>query len=101
MSLDPREVAAAVRRDDAAGVAGLLRGATEAERKACARTLKPLFDGPRSPYDNLVPVELSPQEIGWIRLARAGRTGEVPPDVVARWQAARAEHARIEGEYEA
>ena len=101
MSLYPREVEAAVRRNDAAGVAGLLRGATEAERKACAKALKPLFDGPRPPYDNLVAVELPPQEIGWIRLARAGRTGEVPPDVVARWQAARAEHTRIEREYEA
>jgi len=101
MSLDPAELEAAIRRNDANGVRGLLRGATEAERKACARALKPLFDGPRSPYDNPVPIMLSPEEMGWIRLARAGRVEEVPKEVVARWQAAREEHARIEREYEA
>src|SRR5215467_13653174 len=93
VTLDPQQVEAAVRRNDAAAVAGLLRGATEAERKARARALKLLFDGPRTPYDNLVPVMLPPQEAGWIRLARAGRVDEVPAEVVARWQAARDEHA--------
>jgi len=101
VTLDPQQVEAAVRRNDAAAVAGLLRGATEAERKACARALKLLFDGPRTPYDNLVPVMLPPQEAGWIRLARAGRVDEVPAEVVARWQAARDEHAWIEDEYAA
>ena len=101
MSLDPAAVEAAVRRNDATEVRDLLRGATEPERRACARTLKALFDGPRSPFDDVVPVMLPPQEIAWIRLARAGRIGEVPGDVVARWQRAREKHARIEREYEA
>lgn len=34
-------------------MASLLRGASEAERKACAKALKPLLNGPRSPYDNM------------------------------------------------
>ena len=101
MSLDPAAVEAAVRRNDAAKVRDLLRGASEAQRTACARALKSLFDGPRWPYDNMVPVMLAPQEIGWIRLARAGRVDEVPHEVVARWQEARDEHARVEREYEA
>ena len=101
MSLDPAAVEAAIRRNDATEVRDLLRGATEAERRACARALKPLFDGPRSPYDDMAPVMLPPQQIGWIRLVRAGRIDEVPRDVVARWQDARDEHARIEREYEA
>lgn len=101
MSLDPAAVEAAIRRNDATGVRELLREATEAERRACARALKPLFDGPHSPYDNLVPVMPPPQEIGWIQLARAGRIGEVPREVVARWQDARSERARIEREYQA
>ena len=46
MSLDPEQLAAAIRRDDAAGVRALLLYATEADRRECTRPLRSLLDGP-------------------------------------------------------
>lgn len=46
MSLDPEQLEAAIRRDDAAGVRSLLRDATEADRQECTRALRSLLDGP-------------------------------------------------------
>ncbi len=46
MSLDPAELEAAVRRGDTAAVRQLLRGASEAERAACAKALRSFLQGP-------------------------------------------------------
>ena len=46
MSLDPEQLAAAIRRDDATGVRALLLDATEADRRECTRALRSLLDGP-------------------------------------------------------
>src|SRR5262245_33981705 len=46
MSLDPEQLEAAIRRDDAAGVRALLFDATEADRRECAMALRSLLDGP-------------------------------------------------------
>lgn len=46
MSLDPQLVQQAVERNDAPGVRQLLRHATETDRRACAKALKPMLDGP-------------------------------------------------------
>ncbi|HZR51200.1 MAG TPA: hypothetical protein VFB06_17000 [Streptosporangiaceae bacterium] len=48
MNADPGELAAAITDDDVARVRDLLRDATEADRKAYAKALRPLFDGPAS-----------------------------------------------------
>lgn len=44
---DAAAVEAAVRAEDAAAVRELLADATEADRRALAKTLKPLLDGPK------------------------------------------------------
>jgi len=61
VSADPELVRTAIDRDDAAGVRELLRHATEAERRACARALRPLLDGPD---------DGGPYPEGWLSLAR-------------------------------
>jgi hypothetical protein len=61
MSLDPELIRRAIERDDAAGVRDLLRQATEAERRACARALDPLLAGP---------ADGAPFPEGWLQLAR-------------------------------
>lgn len=45
MTLDPELLSAAVWRNDAAQVRDLLRGATEADRRACAQALRPMLQG--------------------------------------------------------
>jgi hypothetical protein len=46
MSLDPELVRQAIERNDAVGVRALLRDATESDRGACAKALRPLLAGP-------------------------------------------------------
>ena len=46
MSLDAELVREAIKRNDATGVRELLRDTTEADRRACARALRPLLGGP-------------------------------------------------------
>jgi hypothetical protein len=46
MSLDPTRLEAAIRQNDVTAVRKLLRHATEPDRRACARALRPLLDGP-------------------------------------------------------
>jgi Family of unknown function (DUF6493) len=46
MSLDPQQLAAAVLAGDVRQVRGLLRDATEADRRACAESLKSFLTGP-------------------------------------------------------
>jgi Family of unknown function (DUF6493) len=61
VTLDPELIRQAIERDDAAGVRELLRHATEPDRRACARALRPLLEGPPggAPYPE-----------GWLGLAR-------------------------------
>jgi hypothetical protein len=61
MSLDPELIRRAIERDDAVGVRDLLRQATEAERRACARALDPLLAGP---------ADGAPCPEVWLQLAR-------------------------------
>ena len=46
MSLDPQQLAAAVLAGDVRQVRSLLRDATEADRRACAESLKSFLVGP-------------------------------------------------------
>jgi hypothetical protein len=46
MSLDPQQLAAAVLAGDVRQVRGFLRDATEADRAACAESLKSFLTGP-------------------------------------------------------
>jgi len=61
VSLDPELIRQAIERDDAAGVRELLRHATEPDRRACARALRPLLEGP---------ADGGPYPEGWLGLAR-------------------------------
>ena len=55
MSLDAAELEKAIRDDDPARVRDLLAAATEGERAACAKALKPLLKGPGHPdFDDLM-----------------------------------------------
>ena len=47
MSLDPEQLAAAIKRNDAVAVRELLRDATEADRRACAKALRRLLADPK------------------------------------------------------
>jgi Family of unknown function (DUF6493) len=47
MTLDPRLLEEAIRRNDAAGIRDLLRDASEADRRAAAKTLKSLLTEPK------------------------------------------------------
>ena len=60
MGLAPVELEAAVRAGDATAVRDLMRGATEAERAACAKALKQFLAGPR--WHEPEPVFLAPQQ---------------------------------------
>jgi len=46
VSVDPAPLSDAIKRNDAAKVRELLRQATEADRRACAKALRPLLHGP-------------------------------------------------------
>jgi Family of unknown function (DUF6493) len=46
MSLDPARLEAAIRQNEVTAVRKLLRHATEPDRRACARALRPLLHGP-------------------------------------------------------
>lgn len=46
MSVDTDQLTVAVKRNDAAAVRDMLRDATEADRRACAKALRPLLRGP-------------------------------------------------------
>ena len=46
MSLDPEQLAAVIKRNDAVAVRELLRDATEADRRACAKALRRLLADP-------------------------------------------------------
>jgi uncharacterized protein DUF6493 len=76
VSLDTALLEAAIRRDDPAAVRDLLREATDAERAACARALKPLLRGPEFPPETIRIVR--PQDVAGLisSLAR----GEPPRD---------------------
>jgi hypothetical protein len=60
MSLDPAQLEAAIRRDDAEAVRELLSTATEAQRAAGAKALKPFLTGPTWREPDLV--MLAPQQ---------------------------------------
>jgi hypothetical protein len=49
VSVAPSLLSDAIKRNDAAGVRELLRQATEADRRACAKALRPLLRGPELP----------------------------------------------------
>jgi hypothetical protein len=61
VNADPELVRAAIERDDAASVRELLRQATEPDRRACGRALRPLLEGP---------ADSAPYPEGWLELAR-------------------------------
>ncbi len=61
MSLDSAQLEAAIRANDATGVRELLRDATEAQRTACAKTLKELLKGPGWPQEQIFFVQ--PQQL--------------------------------------
>lgn len=97
MSLDPELVRQAIERNDAVGVRALLRYATESDRRACAKALRPLLAGPD--FRQLATIHvLSPEQLaegfpGVLRLrrteaARPVRIGSVLVD--ARPQAGQA-----------
>jgi hypothetical protein len=58
--MDAALLEAAIRRDDPAAVRDLLRDATEGERTACAKALKPLFPTPELPEPIMI---MQPQDL--------------------------------------
>ena len=96
MSIDPQQLEDAVLAGDVRQVRGLLRDATEAERRACAESLKPFLIGPeihRRPtgrdFENLTNEERTLLEQRYTRLSAAavavksGLAEDLPTALVA------------------
>ena len=85
----PSVVEAAVRAEDAGRVRGLLRGATEQDRRALAKALKPLLDGPPFGLPGPVIVHSAREGLefifGQLAASAAREETEEPPDPRQEW----------------